>query len=306
VPDKNPNVGLMLTGAFRDALLVALSQAGYEVHIAATVERARTLLARHTVDAWIFDARDEDALELLLACDTFLLPADNIPEVPAAPALRIWVESLMTQLDAALNGGARDNARAISRWQEVRGVWLLAGSAGATSAIQAFLNTFMQPPPVAFIYAQHLDPSQQRQLQRFTVENPLFSLHSSETAQALQPSKLVMVSPRRSLVVSEFGQLNSTRSAWEGEYTPDINELLVILSAVKLPSPGVIIFSGMGSDGAAALPVFAAAGGRVWAQSPGSAICPAMPQAAIDSGFVQRTGEPEALARAIEALYSPL
>ena len=79
----------------------------------------------------------------------------------------------------------------------------------------------------------------------------------------------------------------------------------MILSAAKLPAPGVIIFSGMGNDGAAALPVFAAAGGRVWAQSPASAVCPAMPQAAIDTGLVQQTADPAALASALAALYIP-
>ena len=81
---------------------------------------------------------------------------------------------------------------------------------------------------------------------------------------------------------------------WGGQHTPDINELLVILSAAKIPSPGVIVFSGMGNDGATALPIFEAAGGRVWAQAPASAVCPAMPQAAIDSGLVKKTGDPEA------------
>ncbi len=70
--------------------------------------------------------------------------------------------------------------------------------------------------------------------------------------------------------------------------------------------PGVIIFSGMGNDGAASLRIFEAAGGRVWAQAPTSAVCPAMPQAALDTGLVQRSGDPAELALALEALYTPL
>ena len=81
------NIGLMLTGAARDAVVVALSQAGYEVHIAATLARARALIARDIVDAWIFDARADDVLELLLPTGRFLLPADNIPDTAATSAL---------------------------------------------------------------------------------------------------------------------------------------------------------------------------------------------------------------------------
>lgn len=299
------NIGLVLAGAARDAVVVALSQAGYEVHIAATVDRVRTLIARNTVDAWIFDAQSDEVLELLLTTECFLLPADNIPAPATSSDTLSWVESLMTQLGTALSSRSTPAmSKEINRWGEVRGVWLLAGSAGATAAIQAFLNSFTEPPPVAFLYAQHLDPAQQHLLLNFTVQNEQFSLRMAEGTQTLQPARLVMIPPRCKVAVTPFGQLSTTREEWGGQHTPDINELLVILSAAKLPSPGVIVFSGMGNDGATALPIFKAAGGRVWAQSPASAVCPAMPQAAIDSGLVKKTGQPEALARALEAIYA--
>jgi chemosensory pili system protein ChpB (putative protein-glutamate methylesterase) len=300
------NIGLVLSGTARDAVVAALAKAGYEVHVAANISRVRSLLARNTVDAWIFDATAEDVLDLLLTTDCFLLPADNIPDITASKSFSQWVEGVMTQLQTALAGRAtQDGPGQRDRWHEVRGVWLLAGSAGATGAIQTFLNAFTQPPPVAFIYAQHLDPAQQHQLQRFTLQNKQFSLSIAGGVQALAPARLVMISPRYTVALNEFGQVTTTREEWNGQHTPDINELLVILSAAKLPAVGVIIFSGMGNDGAASLRIFEATGGRVWAQSPASAICPAMPQAALDTGLVQRSGDPAELALALEALYTP-
>lgn len=295
----------MLFGSARDAVLVALSQAGYEVHIAENLDRVRTLLARSAVDAWIFDAQFDAVLELLLQTDSFLLPADNIPGAAASSAMVPWVEALMTQLEVALSRRAVPPGRKVQdRWGAVRGVWLLAGSAGATAAVQAFLNSFEQPPPVAFLYAQHLDPTKQQLLQSFVPQNRQFSLRLAEGVQSLRPAELLMIPPRSKVTLAEFGQMTVTREKWGGQHTPDINELLVILSAVKLPSPGVIVFSGMGNDGSAALPIFEAAGGRVWAQSPDTAICPAMPQAAIDSGLVQKSADPVALAGALRALYA--
>jgi chemosensory pili system protein ChpB (putative protein-glutamate methylesterase) len=300
------SIGLVLAGAARDYLVAALDQAGYEVHVAANISRVRSLLARQPVDAWIFDARADDILDLLLTTDCFLLPADNIPDSTQSASFSLWVEGLMTQLQAALSGGAaRSGPGQHRRWHEVQGVWLLAGSAGATGAIQTFLNAFTKPPPVAFIYAQHLDPAQQHQLLSFTVQNKLFSLSVTESVQTLAPGRLVMISPRYAVALNEFGQLTTTRRAWSGQHTPDINELLVILSAANLPAVGVIIFSGMGSDGAESLRIFEAAGGRVWAQAPASAVCPGMPQAAFDTGLVQKSGNPVELALALEALYSP-
>ncbi len=298
------NIGLVLAGTDANAVVAALAQAGYEVHVAANMARVRALLARGVVDAWIFDARSDDVLDVLLTTDCFLLPADNIPNAADKVSFSPWIEGLITQLAAAFSRRAAPvRAGTPDRWSEVQAVWLLAGSAGATSAIQAFLNAFTQPPSVAFIYAQHLDPGQQHQLQRFTVQNQQFSLAIAEGVQPLEPGRLLMISPRCTVLLNAFGQVTTTREQWSGQHTPDINELLVILSAAKLPAPGVIIFSGMGDDGAASLRLFDAAGGRVWAQSPASAVCPAMPQAALDTGLVQQSGNPTELALALEALY---
>jgi chemosensory pili system protein ChpB (putative protein-glutamate methylesterase) len=300
------NIGLVLSGAARDAVAAALMRAGYEVHIAASDTRVRAMVAREAVEGWIFDARSEDVLDLLLTTGNFLLPADNIPDPDDRRVFSRWVRGLIEQLDAAFsNVHTGTGAGKIDRWNEVRGVWLLAGSAGATSAVQTFLNTFTEPPPVAFIYAQHLDPGQHHQLYHFTLQNKRFSLLMAAGVQALEPAQLVMISPRFKVTVNRFGQLSATRRQWSGEHTPDINELLVILSAARLPSCGVIVFSGMGDDGADALRVFTAGGGRVWAQSPESAISPAMPRAAINTGLVQRTGDPATLAAHLACLYPP-
>ncbi|HEY6130674.1 MAG TPA: hypothetical protein VIV27_01580, partial [Halioglobus sp.] len=144
------NIGLVLSGTARDVVVTALVKAGHEVHIAATESRVRALLARGTVDAWIFDARSDEVLELLLSTEAFLLPADNIPTSAAISSFSYWVEGLMTQLDIALSDSAKHVSDKADQWREVRAVWLLAGSAGATGAIQEFLNGFRQPPPVAF------------------------------------------------------------------------------------------------------------------------------------------------------------
>ncbi|MEZ5503585.1 MAG: hypothetical protein R3E50_13340 [Halioglobus sp.] len=156
------NIGLVLPGPARDSVVAALARAGYEVHVAVSAERVRTMLARGSVDAWIFDARSEDILEVLLTSGSYLLPADNIPSPAHGVPFSLWVEGLLTQLAVALSGhGARSGSG--EGWRDVRGVWLLAGSAGATAAIQEFLGAFRQPPPVAFLYAQHLDPGQHQQ-----------------------------------------------------------------------------------------------------------------------------------------------
>ena len=297
-------IGLALKGVARDPLIATLSRAGYDIHVAADKSRIQTMLARNVVDAWVFDAREDDVYDLLRSAPCFLLPADNPPDPADSQRFSAWADGLLKQLDAALIGGAApggDNDHGL--WSEVDSVWLLAGSAGATAAVQEFFNAFRQPPPVAFIYAQHYDPNKQHQLQSFTLQNTQFSLSVCEGVQTLAPARIVMIPPSCKVTMGRFGNMATTRSDWGSHYAPDINELLVIFTAANLPSPGVIIFSGMGEDGAGSLPVLDAAGGRIWAQSPATAVCPGMPQAAIDTGVVQRSGNPADLARALEQLY---
>lgn len=297
-------IGLVLSGAARDPLITILSRAGYDIYVASDLSRVQSLVERDLMDAWIFDARSDQVFDLLFETGRFLLPADNPPDPAENLRFSTWGEGLLRQLDAALGEHGSDNT--VDLWSGVESVWLLAGSAGATAAVQQFLNTFSKPPPIAFIYAQHYEPAKQYQLESLTLQNSQFSLYIGEGVHTLTPARIVMIPPRCKVTFGSFGRIASTRSSWGDHHAPDINELLVILTAANLPAPGVIIFSGMGEDGAGALPVFDAAGGRIWAQSPASAICQGMPQAAIDTGLVQKFGDPAELALALERLYRPV
>ena len=265
-----------------------------------------TLVNAQNLSAWIFDAHSEAAYTHLLASGKFLLPADNPPPVADGATFALWAEGLLRQLDAA-----RAEAQAIAEtrglgagWHAVSAVWLLAGSAGAGAAVQKFLNGFAQPPPVAFIYAQHFDPQRQDQLHDVTPENSEFQLHVGEGVHQLARGRVILIPPRCKVSIDRFGVLSSSRSDWGGGNTPDINELMVIMTAARLPELGVIVFSGMGDDGSEALPVVDAAGARIWAQRPSTAICDSMPRSAIATGLVHRVDTPARLARELEQLYT--
>lgn len=297
-------IGVHFTGEALHGVTAALSSAGHEVHIAADLSRVESLMARDAVDAWVIEARAEAVLSLLMPADCFVLPADNIPKLNDRKPFTIWVEALLTQLEIALlRPPVVASISGRERWQQVQAVWLLAGSAGATEAIQSFLNAFTTPPPVAFIYAQHLDPGSHHQLERFTPQNTCFTLSVAEGSHALEAGRIIMISPRSKVTVNEFGRLSSTRVPWSAGHTPDINDLLILMSALRVPQRGVIVFSGMGDDGCEALPIFDASEGRIWAQKTSSAISPAMPAAALATGLVEKTGDPAQLASALDALY---
>ena len=183
----------------------------------------------------------DDVLELLLTTDCFLLPADNIPDADAEQA----VLALGRGPDDAAGGGAVGPATqpcvrgSGDRWREVHGVWLLAGSAGATGAIQDVSQCLQRshrrwPLSMPSIWI----PPSSISCSVLRCRTSSFPCLSPTGVQTLEPARLVMISPRYTVALNEFGQLTTTREAWSGQHTPDINELLVILSAAKLPAAG--------------------------------------------------------------------
>lgn len=183
-------------------------------------------------------------------------------------------------------------------------MWLLAGSAGATAAVQRFLGSFRQCPPVAFLYAQHYDPARQEQLGQLTASNPAFRMELVEGDHRLAPGRVLIVPPRHKIAFGPRGRVRALAEDWGASHTPDIDELQVLFAAARFAATGIILFSGMGSDGAGALDILDASGCRIWAQDPATAACRGIPLAAVATGRVHRSGSPEALALALSQIYS--
>ena len=222
------------------------------------------------MDIWIIDAKAEALYQALVITRKYLLPAENPPLPRDAAKFSILADGIIGQVDKILTADSRQpvDIEAARCWHQVEAVWLLAGSAGASSAIQNFLNAFHELPPGAFIYTQHFDPGMQDQLGQLTLENTSFTLQLSTGMRQLAQGRVLMIPPKTKVTLNSAGELFSTRGSWEDGHTPDINELLFIMAAAELPARGVIFFSGMGNDGAKNLPVLDAVGARVWAQSP--------------------------------------
>jgi chemosensory pili system protein ChpB (putative protein-glutamate methylesterase) len=189
-------------------------------------------------------------------------------------------------------------------WGGVKAVWLLAGSAGATAAVQQFLTGFRAScPPVGFIYAQHYDPARQEQLRQLTASNDLFQMELIEDRHRMEPGRVLIVPPRHRIAFGEDGEISVDAARWRGGHTPDFNELGAMLAAARPPASGIILFSGMGSDGCDSLASLSKVGCRIWTQDPATAICRGIPTAAMATGLVHYSGSPQALALHLQQLY---
>ena len=170
-------IGVVLPDAGISLLLKdILSGAGYSVHIIEEARCADLVRTKKEIDAWVFDAQSEKVFYALSKTQKILMPVDDIPSPDETVKFANWSRAFLRQINLT-TGKNNKNSRAISEdWNLIKGVWVLAGSAGATTAVQTFLNAFTTAPPVGFLYAQHFSVGQQKQLQQLTTENPIFHI----------------------------------------------------------------------------------------------------------------------------------
>lgn len=301
-----PRIGILICSEpTASGLSELLQRAGYEV----LVESERLVNHSQIEDAavlgWVSDTRSEEVFDWILGTGKPLFPANNAPGVDSKKEFYDWSSDLLQQINAAFPN-ALDESRlpdTTTSSPHSDDIWVLVGSAGAPSAVQRFLNSFTSLPPVGFIYAQHFAVSEQRVLAQLSAENPLFSMEVGIGLHAVEAGRVIVVPPQCQVCFDHFGNITSTRLAWDPPYTPNIEQLFTVLSKVNRSPSGVIVFSGMGDDGVGTLNLLQQCGAHIWSQSPESAVCDSMPQAAIDTGLVDFLGDPEQLAAALNGLY---
>lgn len=180
--------------------------------------------------------------------------------------------------------------------------WILAASTGGPAAVSRFIQQLPPDLPIAFLYVQHIDPKQSESLARSFSKNSGYLCEVAEHGTVLSASKIhlftsrerVEILPNRTLCVHKD-------SEWNGNYIPSINQLVANIAYIYKQACGLIIFTGMGDDGAASCRLLHQQGGTIWAQTPESSTSDSMPQAALSTGYVSLTGTPEELANALVA-----
>jgi chemosensory pili system protein ChpB (putative protein-glutamate methylesterase) len=180
--------------------------------------------------------------------------------------------------------------------------WVLAASTGGPAAINRFFQEIPPGLPVAFLYVQHIDPKQSESLARSLSKNSGYACEVAEHGTVLSASKIYLFASRERIEVLPNRTLCVHKdSEWNGSYIPSINQFVANIAYIYKQACGLIIFTGMGDDGAASCRLLQQQGGVVWAQTPESSTSDSMPQAALATGQVSLTGTPEELARALVA-----
>lgn len=183
-------------------------------------------------------------------------------------------------------------------------VWLLAASTGGPDAVERFLAAAIPAPGVALLYVQHLTASHFPQLmRRLAARAGRWHVQVADTGNYLLEGTLSVVAPDNKLRIHRDRGARVLRSPWPGPYRPSADQVAESLALAYRESAGMLVFSGMGDDGALGSEHIREHGGEVWVQRPDRCVASAMPEAVLARGEVDYSGDVAALARRFNYRY---
>lgn len=180
-------------------------------------------------------------------------------------------------------------------------VWLLAASLGGPAAVKAFLDALPGGLPVAFLYAQHIDPSFETTLPQAVGRHSQWRVGTVRDGDMLRCGEVIVVPISNELTFTSDGALQVSTRTWPEPYSPSIDQMMLNLAQRYAACTGVIAFSGMGSDGSAAAAYVKRQGGLIWTQRADSCACSSMPDSLREGGYSSFSAAPRELAAALVA-----
>lgn len=320
-----PKVGILADDRLQQHhLRNALTRFGFEVVINSSPEQLDSHTDTTHIDVWVVDIQcDEeiclDWLDGLLAGETpVLLGIEKAPEKNSNYHAK-WEKKLYTKLltlEMELSNSESD-ALELTHEQtsniavaplpqpfkaqsfdgkQARYVWVLGASLGGPSAIKAFFDALPYGLPVAFIYAQHIDPNFEPTLGKTIGRHSRYQFKTFEENTVLNYGEVLIAPIQNEFYFNEHYSLCNKQTPWPGPYGPSIDQVILNTYQAYGEHSGYIIFSGMGNDGAEALTSLSSANLPIWAQTPESCANSSMPESAINTGRTNFIGTPEQMA----------
>jgi chemosensory pili system protein ChpB (putative protein-glutamate methylesterase) len=271
------------------------------------------------VSAWLLDLREDDAL-----LDTFLeLEQPILLGFESAPSKQDsrypkWEKNLyaklkqllgkeLLQTQASLNSLEAHRPVVTSTvltlpknivraevGEQAKYIWVLGSSLGGPEAVKEFLDALPKGLPVGFIYGQHIDAQFVPVLAQVLARHAHFTSAVAQGGDQIRAGEVLIVPADREATFIN-GVLQLLPTPWPGPYGPSIDQL-ILNTHHAFSNIGVMIFSGMGNDGAEAIQQLEGEDLTVWAQSSETCASSAMPDACRETGAVKFSGTPQEMA----------
>lgn len=325
--NNRPRVGVISDALVQRHVLQEMMK-NYGIDVTAQLGPERVdykLLASNNFDAWIVDISKEEAWtdvleKVIVSVKAPLLFCDGQAPIKNTPSYPQWERRIYSKLKDLLSLEMLAESReALEKIQDekvkeillpaeikkikinvakpVERVYLLIASLGGPTAVKLFLDSLPEGLPAAFVYAQHIDRQCQHLLPQVLGRHSHFKLTMSEQNCVLRYGEVLITPVENEMTLNKDGVVEIKDIPWAGPYSPSFDQIMNNLSVVYEKKVSVIIFSGMGNDGAIAGPHVVRRGGTVWAQTADSCACSSMPDALRETGCVTFSGTPQQLAQ---------
>jgi two-component system chemotaxis response regulator CheB len=182
-------------------------------------------------------------------------------------------------------------AEQIDQGRATTSVVVIGSSTGGPPALVQIFGAFTEPPPCAFLVAQHMPPGFTRgfaeRLDRLT---PL-RVREAGGGEALEPGTALIASGGCHLELEMRGSRVVTRldsDAESAKYVPSVDRLFESAAKQYGEKLLAIVLTGMGDDGRKGACQVKQAGGRVIAESEETAVIYGMPKQVVNAGAADR------------------
>ncbi|WP_442756563.1 CheR family methyltransferase [Methylocystis sp. JAN1] len=164
----------------------------------------------------------------------------------------------------------------------------LGASAGGVNALKSFFSHIRADLGLAYVVIVHLAPDHPSALSEILAAQTRMPVKQIEGAVTIQPNCVYVIPPNRELVINGDDLTARPFTGLKGRRSP-IDMFFESVAAGRADGMAVLL-SGSGSDGTLGVRAVKEAGGVVFAQEPGDAEFPMMPESAIATGVVDFVG----------------
>ena len=248
----------------------------------------------------------EFGIETISASEYLAPDAEAVSDDPFDPGLSLELipldEAVAPQAatkPASAHAGSESwldtsNKVAVSR------VWVLGASIGGPEAVREFLSHMPKNCPALFLLAQHMGAEFMDIMAQQLVRSTVLTVRTPSHGERVGHGDIVVVPTTHRLRVDREGVITlEPLNAGDQPNSPSIDQVVEDVADRFGTRAGVIVFSGMAEDAAQGCRHLAAKGGKVYAQDPDTCVISSMVDGVIETGVVEFTGSPRALAEKV-------
>lgn len=176
----------------------------------------------------------------------------------------------------------------------------IGASAGGQEAVVDLLKNLSPTTGLAYVYIQHLDPTQSSRLTDILGKATAMTVWEAEHLMRIESNQVYVIPPDRDLEVLDGVLTLQSRPPRSAIHMP-IDQFFMSLARRQKEGAIAVVLSGTASDGTLGLRAIKAAGGITFAQNE-TARFQSMPRSAILEGVVDRVLPPAQIAHELERL----